>query len=85
MIIKIKKLGLSNIIPGQKVQFVLKRGADKTDMEIVKIKYPISKTTFVNIDKTKDKLEITKNINLDCLIKLFPSSSKFLSTHNDNI
>tara|TARA_B100000941_G_scaffold285475_1_gene257565 strand:+ start:290 stop:1618 length:1329 start_codon:yes stop_codon:yes gene_type:complete len=62
VIIKIKKLGLSNIIPGQKVQFVLKRGADKTDMEIVKIKYPISKTTFVNIDKTKDKLEITKNI-----------------------
>ena len=62
VIIKIKKLGLSNIIPGQKVQFVLKRGTDKTDMEIVKIKYPISKTTFVNIDKTKDKLEITKNI-----------------------
>ena len=62
VIMKIKKLGLSNIIPGQKVQFVLKRGADKTDMEIVKIKYPISKTTFVNIDKTKDKLEITKNI-----------------------
>ena len=62
IIIKIKKLGLSNIIPGQKVQFVLKRGTDKANMEIVKIKYPISKTTFVNIDKNKDKLEITKNI-----------------------
>ena len=62
VIIKIKKLGLSNIIPGQKVQFVLKRGTDKANMEIVKIKYPISKTTFVNIDKNKDKLEITKNI-----------------------
>ena len=55
-------MGLSNIIPGQKVQFVLKRGTDKANMEIVKIKYPISKTTFVNIDKNKDKLEITKNI-----------------------
>ena len=31
-------------------------------MEVLKIEYPISKTTYVNIDKGKDGLEITKNI-----------------------
>ena len=62
IVTKIKKMSLSNIIPGQKVQFVLKKGKDKKNMEIVEIKYPISKTTFVNIDKNKDKLEITKNV-----------------------
>jgi len=62
IVTKIKKMSLSNIIPGQKVQFVLKREKDKKNMGIVKIKYPISKTTFVNIDKSRDKLEITKNV-----------------------
>jgi len=62
VVTKIKKMKLSNITPGQKVQFVLKRGKEKKDMEIVKVQYPISKTTFVNIDKSKNKLEITKNV-----------------------
>jgi len=62
VVTKIKKMSLSNITPGQKVQFVLKRGKEKKNMEIVKVEYPISKTTFVNIDKSKDKLEITKNV-----------------------
>ena len=31
-------------------------------MEVLKIEYPISKTTYVNIDKVSDGLEITKNI-----------------------
>ena len=62
VVTKIKKMSLSNITPGQKVQFVLKRGKEKKNMEIVKVEYPISKTTFVNIDKSKNKLEITKNV-----------------------
>ena len=59
---KIKKKQLSGITPGQKMKFVLKRTRDKKDMEILKINYPLSKTTFVNIDKRQDKIEITKNI-----------------------
>ena len=59
---EIKKRKLSNITPNQKVKFVLRRSSDKTDMEVLKIEYPISKTTYVNIDKVSDKLEITKNI-----------------------
>ena len=59
---EIKKRKLSNITPNQKVKFVLRRSSDKTDMEVLKIEYPISKTTYVNIDKVKDGLEITKNI-----------------------
>ena len=31
-------------------------------MEVLKIEYPISKTTYVNIDKVSDGLAITKNI-----------------------
>ena len=62
IVTKIKKMKLSSISPNQKMEFVLKKAKDKKNMEIVKIKYPISKTTFVNIDKGKDKLEITKNI-----------------------
>ena len=62
IVTKIKKMNLSTISPNQKMEFVLKKAKDKKNMEIVKIKYPISKTTFVNIDKGKDKLEITKNI-----------------------
>ena len=62
IVTKIKKMKLSSISPNQKMEFVLKKAKDKKNMEIVKIKYPISKTTFVNIDKGNDKLEITKNI-----------------------
>ena len=32
------------------------------EIEVVKINYPISKTTFVRIDKRKDGLQITKNV-----------------------
>ena len=59
---EIKKRKLSNITPNQKVKFILRRSSDKTDMEVLKIEYPISKTTYVNIDKVSDSLEITKNI-----------------------
>tara|TARA_B100001029_G_scaffold13137_1_gene8834 strand:+ start:266 stop:1594 length:1329 start_codon:yes stop_codon:yes gene_type:complete len=62
IVTKIKKKSLSNITPKQKMEFVLKKTKDKKNMEIVKIKYPLSKTTFVVIDKSKDKFEITKNI-----------------------
>ncbi len=59
---KIKKKDLSNIIPGQKIKFIFKKSRKGEDIEIFKINYPISKTTFVRIDKRKDGLEITKNI-----------------------
>ena len=59
---EIKKRKLSNITPNQKVKFVLRRSSDKKDMEVLKIEYPISKTTYVNIDKVSDGLKITKNI-----------------------
>ena len=59
---EIKKRKLSNIVPNQKIKFVLRRSADKEDMEVLKVEYPISKTTYVNIDKRSSGLEITKNI-----------------------
>ena len=59
---EIKKRKLSNINPNQKVKFVLRRSSDKADMEVLKIEYPISKTTYVNIDKISGGLAITKNI-----------------------
>ena len=59
---KIKKKDLSNIAPKQKIKFILKKAKNRKDIEIVKINYPISKTTFVRIDKRKDGLEITKSI-----------------------
>ena len=59
---KIKKKDLSNIIPKQKMKFVLKRTKNKEDMEVLKIQYPLSKTTFVNIDKRQGELEVKKNI-----------------------
>ena len=59
---KIKKQKLSNILPGQKIQFILKKSSNGKDLEIFKINYPISKTTFVRIDKRKDGINITKNI-----------------------
>ena len=59
---KIKKQKLSNISPGQKIQFILKKSSNGKDLEIFKINYPISKTTFVRIDKRKDVINITKNV-----------------------
>jgi len=59
---QIKKKDLSNIIPKQKIKFVLKRAKNGKDIEVSKINYPISKTTFVRIDKRRDGLEITKNV-----------------------
>ena len=59
---EIKKRKLSNINPNQKVKFVLRRSSDKADMEVLKIEYPISKTTYVNIDKISGNLAITKNV-----------------------
>ena len=59
---EIKKRKLSNITPNQKIKFVLRRSSDKEDMEVLKVEYPISKTTYVNINKGNNGLEITKNI-----------------------
>ncbi len=59
---KIKKQKLSNISPGQKIQFILKKSSNGKDLEIFKINYPISKTTFVRIDKRKDGINVSKNI-----------------------
>ena len=59
---KIKKMGLSNITPNQKISFVLKKGKNSKNVEIVKINYPISKTTSVIIDKRKEKIQIKKNV-----------------------
>ena len=59
---KIKKEKLSKISTGQKIQFILKKSPNGKDLEIFKINYPISKTTYVNIDKGSSGLEITKNV-----------------------
>ncbi len=59
---KIKKKDLSSIAPKQKIKFILKKSKNGKDIEVVKINYPISKTTFVRIDKRKDGLEITKSV-----------------------
>jgi len=59
---KIKKKDLSSIVPKQKIKFILKKSKNGKDIEVVRINYPISKTTFVRIDKRKDGLKITKNV-----------------------
>ena len=59
---KIKKKDLSSISPNQKIKFILKKTKNGKEIEVVKINYPISKTTFVRIDKRKDGLQITKNV-----------------------
>ncbi len=58
----IKNRKLSNIAPGQKIKFILKKSKDGKNLEIFKINYPISKTTFVRIDKRKGGIEISKNV-----------------------
>ena len=59
---EIKKQNLSNITPGQKIKFILKKSKSKEDLEIFKVNYPISKTTFVRIDKRRDGIQISKNV-----------------------
>ena len=59
---EIKKQNLSSISPGQKIKFILKKSKSKEDLEIFKVNYPISKTTFVRIDKRKDGIQISKNV-----------------------
>ncbi len=59
---EIKKQNLSNISPNQKIKFILKKSKSKEDLEIFKVNYPISKTTFVRIDKRKDGIKISKNV-----------------------
>ena len=59
---KIKKMKLSNIVANQKISFVLKKGRKNNQIEIVKINYPLSKTTYVQIDKKKEKIQIKKNV-----------------------
>ncbi len=59
---EIKKQNLSNISPGQKIKFILKKSKNKEDLEIFKVNYPISKTTFVRIDKRRDGIQISKNV-----------------------
>ena len=59
---KIKKMNLSDIKPGQKISFLLKKSIKTKEIEIVNVNYPLSKETFVQIDKKKNKIEVTKNI-----------------------
>ena len=59
---KIKKMRLADIKTGQKISFLLKRNIGSKEIEIVNVNYPLSKETFVQIDKKKNKIEVTKNI-----------------------
>ena len=59
---EIKKQNLSNITPGQKIKFILKKSKNKEDLEIFKVNYPISKTTFVRIDKRRMEFKYRKNV-----------------------
>ena len=59
---KIKKMELSKITAGQKINILLKKTNKNDEIEIVKINYPISKNTYVRIDKRQDKIQVTKNI-----------------------
>ncbi len=59
---KIKKMNLTNIKMGQKISFLLKKNFKTKEIEIISVNYPLSKETFVQIDKRKDKIEITRNV-----------------------
>ncbi len=59
---KIKKMNLADIKTGQKISFLLKKNINTKEIEIVSVNYPLSKETFVQIDKKKDRIEVTKNI-----------------------
>tara|TARA_B100000214_G_scaffold366872_1_gene336369 strand:+ start:321 stop:1649 length:1329 start_codon:yes stop_codon:yes gene_type:complete len=59
---KIKKMKLADIKTGQKISFLLKRNIRSKEIEIINVNYPLSKETFVQIDKKKNKIEVTKNV-----------------------
>ena len=59
---KIKKMRLTDIKTGQKISFLLKKSIKTKEIEILNVNYPLSKETFVQIDKKKDKIEVTKNV-----------------------
>jgi len=59
---KIKKMNLADIKIGQKISFLLKKNVKTKQIEIVSVNYPLSKETFVQIDKKKSKIEVTKNV-----------------------
>ena len=56
----IKKMKLSDIKTGQKISFLLKKNIKTKEIEIINVNYPLSKESFVQIDKRKNKIEITK-------------------------
>ena len=58
---KIKKMKLTDIKVGQKISFLLKKNTSTKEIEIISVNYPLSKETFVQIDKKKNKIEVTKN------------------------
>jgi len=59
---KIKKMNLADIKTGQKISFLLKKNIKTKQIEVINVNYPLSKETFVQIDKKKNKIEITKNV-----------------------
>ena len=59
---KIKKMNLAEIKINQKISFLLKRNIKTNEIEIINVNYPLSKETFVQIDKKKDGIKVTKNI-----------------------
>ena len=59
---KIKKMKLADIKTGQRISFLLKKNIKTKEIEIINVNYPLSKETFVQIDKRKDKIEVTKNV-----------------------
>ena len=59
---KIKKMNLADIKTGQKISFLLKKNVSTKQIEIISVNYPLSKETFVQIDKKKNRIEITKNV-----------------------
>ncbi len=59
---EIKKMNLTDIKIGQKITFLLKKNINSREIEIISVKYPLSKETFVQIDKKKNKIEVTKNV-----------------------
>ena len=59
---KIKKMNLAEIKINQKISFLLKRNTKTNEIEIINVNYPLSKETFVQIDKKKDGIKVTKNI-----------------------
>ena len=71
IVTKIKKMKLSEIKSGQKIIFLLKKNNNTKEIEIINLNYPLSKDTFVQIDKKKNKIEVTKNVTKLFKKKLF--------------